>query len=75
MVPGTGVSKERLQENRRQKNIVTFWYNMTIWLAETISTALVTLPTVSAEMEVFTVLLYFLVTCGVSPCLYLVGMR
>ena len=35
VVPGCGPSQERLQENRRQRNVVTFGYNMTTWLAET----------------------------------------
>ena len=35
VVPGSGESQERLQESRRQRNVVTFSYNMTIWLAET----------------------------------------
>ena len=75
VVPGCGMSKESIQENRRQKNIVTFGYNMTIWLAETTSTGLVLFPTTSAEQDVFKVFLYFLVTCGASPCLYFMGMK
>ena len=80
VVPGCGMSKESLQEHRRQKNIVTFGYNMTIWLAETTSTGLVLFHTTllhhtSAEQDVFIVFIYFLVTCGASPCLYFIGMR
>ena len=41
VVPGTGPSQIRLEQRRRQKNVVTFGYNMTIWLAETTSTGLV----------------------------------
>ena len=69
------MSKESLQEHRRQKNIVTFGYNMTIWLAEITSGGLVLFLTTSAEQDVFNVILYFLVTCGASPCLYFIGMR
>ena len=36
-----GANKENLQETRRQKNIVTFWYNMTIWLAEGLSVGVI----------------------------------
>ena len=75
VVPGCGMSKESLQEHRRQKNIVTFGYNMTIWLAEITSGGLVLFLTTSAEQDVFNVILYFLVTCGASPCLYFIGMR
>ena len=39
VVPGQ--NKEKLQETRRKKNIVTFWYNMTIWMAEVLSTGLI----------------------------------
>ena len=41
VVPGTGPSQIRLEQMRRKKNVVTFGYNMTIWLAETTSTGLV----------------------------------
>ena len=41
MVPGTGPSQIRLEQMRRKKNVVTFGYNMTIWMAETTSTGLV----------------------------------
>ena len=75
VVPGCGMSKESLQEHRRQKNIVTFGYNMTVWLAEITSGGLVLFLTTSAEQDVFNVILYFLVTCGASPCLYFIGMR
>ena len=75
VVPGCGMSKESLQEHRRQKNIVTFGYNITIWLAEITSGGLVLFLTTSAEQDVFNVILYFLVTCGASPCLYFIGMR
>ena len=81
VVPGIGPSQKKIQKKRKQKNIVTFSYNMTIWLTETLSIGLVvvdlqqTFNLNSAEVDVFLVLLYFLVTCGVSPCLYLVGMR
>ena len=75
VVPGCGLIGLSLQENRRQKNIVTFGYNMTIWLAEITSGGLVLFLTTSAEQDVFNVILYFLVTCGASPCLYFIGMR
>ena len=41
VVPGTGPSQIRLEQKRRKKNVVTFGYNMIIWLAETTSTGLV----------------------------------
>ena len=75
VVPGCGLIGLSLQENRRQKNIVTFGYNITIWLAEITSGGLVLFLTTSAEQDVFNVILYFLVTCGASPCLYFIGMR
>ena len=39
VVPGQ--NQEKLQETRRKKNIVTFWYNMTIWMAEVLSIGLI----------------------------------
>ena len=55
VVPGSGESQERLQENRRQRNVVTFGYNMTIWLAETISAGLV----VNTRKRIYIVESYF----------------
>ena len=37
--------------------------------------SLQTFNVTSAEVDVFLILLYILVTCGASPCLYFIGMR
>ena len=55
VVPGTGPSQKRLEQRRKQKNVVTFGYNMTIWLAETISAGLV----VNTRKRIYIVENYF----------------
>ena len=61
---------------RKRRNIVTFRYNMTIWLLDTTTmllalTAMLTIPDYFEQVVVVTVL----VTCGLNPALYILGMR
>ena len=55
---------------------MTFRYNMTIWLLDTTTmllalTAMLTIPDYFEVVVVGTVL----VTCGLNPALYILGMR
>ena len=61
---------------RKRRNIVTFQYNMTIWLLDTTTmllalTAMFTIPDYFEVVVVVTVL----ITCGLNPALYILGMR
>ena len=58
MVPGTGVSQQRLEERRRQKNVVTFSYNISIWMAETASTLLVVTLYITHYITLYYILHY-----------------
>ena len=67
---------EKEMKNRKRRNIVTFSYNMTIWLLDTTTmllalTAMLTIPDYFELVVVVTVL----VTCGLNPALYILGMR
>ena len=42
---------------------------------KSLAAVLFTLAAVSAEVKDSLVILYILVTCGLSPCLYFLGMR
>ena len=67
---------KQFQPCRKRSNIVTFSYNMTIWMLDTATmvlalTAMVTIPDYFELLVVVTVL----VTCGLNPALYILGMR
>ena len=61
---------------RKRRNIVTFGYNMTIWLLDTTTMllALIAMFTIPDYFEVV-VVVTVLVTCGLNPALYILGMR
>ena len=67
--------EEKERKCRKRRNIVTFRYNMTIWLLDTTTmllalTAMLTIPDYFELVVVVTVL----VTCGLNPALYILGM-
>ena len=55
---------------------MTFRYNMTIWLLDT-TTMLLALTTMFAIPDYFEVVVVVtvLVTCGLNPALYILGMK
>ena len=66
--------EEKERKCRKRRNIVTFRYNMTIWLLDT-TTMLLALTAMLAIPDYFelVVVVTVLVTCGLNPALYILG--
>ena len=88
----SSAAENKEEIHRKKRNVVTFQYNISIWLMETCTVtcsyirkpdyfmniqALLSmiLLTVDLNLSTWSLLIYLAVSLGVSPSLYLLGMR